>query len=91
MARPPPSRATALASPLSAFAGWFLLPHCARCRVMRQIKVDALADQLGSGTLLRDVAPELRCNRCGDAPRAVLLSDGQGPSAREVWVVGAPR
>jgi hypothetical protein len=37
-----PTRATALASPLSAFAGWLLLPHCSRCKVMRQIKVDQL-------------------------------------------------
>jgi hypothetical protein len=75
-----PTRATALASPLSDFYGWNLLPHCARCRVMRQIRVD----QVGSGTLLRDVLPRLRCQRCGDPPRAVKLSDGGGPAGREV-------
>jgi transposase len=36
MARLPPTRATALASPLSAFPGWLLFPHCARCSVMRE-------------------------------------------------------
>lgn len=90
-ARLPPTRATALASPLSAFPRWLLLPHCGRCKVMRQIKVDVLAAQLGSGTLLRDVVPRLRCQRCGEPPRGVLLSDDQGPSAREVWIVGDGR
>jgi hypothetical protein len=65
------TRATALASRLSDYSSWNLLPHCTCCRVMRQIRVDRLADQVGEGTLLRDVLPRLRCQRCGDPPNAV--------------------
>jgi hypothetical protein len=83
------ARATALALPLSVFRGWNLLPHYARCRAMRQIRVDQPAEQKGDGTLLRDVLPRLRCQRCGDSPWAVKLSDGGGPAGREVWVLGA--
>jgi hypothetical protein len=45
----------------------------------------------GAGTLLRDVLPRLRCEKCGEAPASVLLTDG-GPavSARRVWVLGGP-
>jgi hypothetical protein len=28
---------------------------------------------------------------CGDPPRAVLVSDGGGPGAREVWLMDGPR
>jgi hypothetical protein len=83
-----PTRATALATPLSAYRGWAILPHCANCRVMRQLAVDRLAQQVGSGTLLRDVLPRLRCSRCGEAPQGVLLCDDGGPSRREVWLSG---
>jgi hypothetical protein len=85
-----PIRATALASALSDFRGWTLYPHCARCRVLRQLPVNELANQVGGGTLLRDVLPKLRCQKCGDPPKAVKMSDGGGPSAREVWLIGGP-
>jgi hypothetical protein len=88
---PTPTRATALASRLSDYRGWNLLPHCARCRVMRQISIARLADQVGKRTLLRDVLPRLRCHTCGNPPRAMKLSDGGGVSNMEVWVLGAAR
>jgi hypothetical protein len=37
-----------------------------------------------------DVLPRLRCEKGGEAPAGVLLSDGGGPSARSVWVLGGP-
>jgi hypothetical protein len=86
-----PTRATALASPLSAYRGWNLLPYCARCRVMYQIRVDQLAEQEGDGTLLADILPRLRCQRCEEPPQGVKLSDAGGPSGREVWLMGGAR
>jgi hypothetical protein len=86
-----PTRATALASALAAYRGWFLLIHCAGCGRLRLLPVSELADRVGGDTLLRDILPWLRCQRCGDPPRAVKLSDGDGPAAREVWLLGAPR
>jgi hypothetical protein len=83
-----PTRATALASALSDYCGWHLFPHCARCRVLRMLPIAELADQVGGGTLIRDVLPRLRCQRCGEPPRAVKLSDGGGPSALKVWLLG---
>lgn len=85
----PPTRATALASTLSAFRGWNLLIHCAGCRVMRRLSINELAKHVGDGAVLRNVLPRLRCTDCGELPRRVKLSDGPGPGAREVWVVGS--
>jgi hypothetical protein len=54
------------------------------------VPIDDLVDQEGSGTLIRDVLPRLRCQRCGNRPHAVKLSDEGEPSAREVWVLDGP-
>jgi hypothetical protein len=54
-------------------------------------QIDRLAEQVGSGTLLRDIPPRLRCQRCGEPPPAVLLCDGGGPSKCEVWLMGEAR
>jgi hypothetical protein len=78
-----PTRATAIASALSDYRGWMLYPHCARCRVLRQMPVNELAHQVGSGTLFRDLLARLHCHRCGD-PRSVKLSDNGRP-IREVY------
>ncbi len=85
-----PTRATALASTLATFRGWHLLAHCAHCKAMRLLPVTRLIEQVGEAALFADVLPRLRCQRCGEAPPAVKLSEGGGPSAREVWVMGSP-
>jgi hypothetical protein len=85
-----PTRAIALASPLVTYRDWNLLIHCAGCGRLRQLPVSELADRVGDRTLLRDVLPWLRCQQCGSPPRAVKLSDGDGQSAREVWLTGGP-
>ena len=86
-----PTRASALASPLAIYCDWNLLIHCAGCGRLRQLPVSELADRVGRRTLLRDVLPWLRYQEGGSPPRAVKLSDGDGPSGREVWLTGGPR
>jgi hypothetical protein len=84
-----PTRATALASTLGTYRGWFLFAYCAHCQALRMMPVARLIEQAGPGTLLRHVMPRLRCSRCGAPPRSAKLSDGGGPSARAVWVLGS--
>jgi hypothetical protein len=86
-----PTRATALTATLGTYRGWNLMIHCVGCGRLRQLPVSELADRVSGGTLLRDMLPWLRCQRCGKAPSAMKLSDGDGPSAREVWLTGGPR
>ena len=85
-----PTRATALASALAIYRDWNLLIHCAGCGRLRPLPVSELADRVGDRTLLRGVLPWLRCQECGSPPRAAKLSDDDGPSAREVWLMGGP-
>jgi hypothetical protein len=57
---------------------------------MRMLPVTRLIEQVGEAALIGDVLPRLRCQRCGEVPRAVKLSEGGGPASREVWVLGSP-
>jgi hypothetical protein len=80
-----PTRATALASAaLADYRGWLLFIQCTQCGMLQRLPVSELAAEVGGGTLLRGVLPRLRCQRCGEAPGAVKLSDDGGPAAREV-------
>jgi hypothetical protein len=85
-----PTRATALASTVGDYRGWHLLVHCSQCRAMQMLPCSWLASEMRADTLLRDVLPRLRCQKCGDPPQSVKLSPGGGPSEREVWLLGSP-
>jgi hypothetical protein len=52
--------------------------------------VSQLADHHRQRRVAAGHLPRLRCQRCGDPPRAVKQSDGGGPAAREVWLTGGP-
>ena len=86
-----PTRATALASPLHQFTGWFLTVNCPGCRVLRTVEINALVESRGGVITVGEVVVKLRCSSCGSAPDWVRLADGtkgttQGP-VREVMLV----
>ena len=80
----PPTRATALASPLHAFAEWHLTVNCPSCRVLRKVEISKLIDSSGGSAILGIVIRRLRCQSCGTAPDWVQLSDGEKERGREV-------
>jgi hypothetical protein len=90
-----PTRATALASPLPAFAGWELAVRCPICMVVRTVLVDDLVAHRGRAILLGDVVAWLRCRACGTAPDWVKLANGTPGTAdgpvREILIVGQSR
>jgi hypothetical protein len=79
-----PTRATALQSEIRHFAGWMLLVHCPRCRMLRQLDVNDLIPRVGAAKLLGDVVGRLRCQTCGMASGWVKLADGIEGTARKV-------
>jgi phage FluMu protein Com len=86
----PPTRSTALASPLQAFAEWHLTVNCPSCRVLRKIEIGKLIDSSGGSAIIGIVIRRLRCQSCGSAPDWVQLSDGEkyrGRKVREVMLV----
>jgi hypothetical protein len=85
-----PTRATALASPLQAFADWHLTVNCPDCRVLRKVEINKLIDSSGGSAIIGIVIRRLRCQSCGSAPDWVLLSDREkerGRKVREVMLV----
>ena len=79
-----PTRATALQSEIRHFAGWHLALHCPRCRMGRNLQMDALIKHVGAEKLLGDVVRRLRCQDCGTAPDWIELADGVQGTARKV-------
>jgi hypothetical protein len=78
-----PTRATALASPLHRFTGWFLTVNCPGCRVLRTVEVNTLILNKGGGAIsIGEAVAKLRCSRCGSAPDWVRLADGTAGSER---------
>jgi hypothetical protein len=85
-----PTRATALASPLQAFAEWHLTVNCPSCRVLRKVEINKLIDSSGGFAILGIVIRRLRCQSCGSAPDWAQLSDREkrrGRDVREVMLV----
>jgi len=80
----PPTRSTALASPLQAFAEWHLTVKCPACRVQRKIEINKLIDSGGGSAIVGIVIRRLRCQSCGSAPDWVQLSDREKRRGREV-------
>ena len=80
----PPTRATALASPLHAFAEWHLTVNCPSYRVLRKVEISKLIDSSGGSAILGIVIRRLRCQSCGSAPDWVRLSDTEKRRGREV-------
>jgi hypothetical protein len=60
----PPTRATALASPLRQFMGWMLTMNCPRCRVLGTVKVETFINSRGGTFTVGEVVA--RC-AAGDA------------------------
>jgi hypothetical protein len=82
-----PTRSTALASPLHAFAEWHLTVNCPDCRVLRKVEINKLIDSSGGSAILGIVIRRLRCQSCGSAPDWVQLSDRQKERGRKVGEV----
>jgi phage FluMu protein Com len=82
----PPTRATALASPLHAFAEWHLTVNCPSCRVLRKVEISKLIDSSGGSAILGIVIRRLRCQSCGSPAERVQLA-WRDPAVRQVMLV----
>jgi hypothetical protein len=78
----PPTRATALASPLHRFTDWLLTVNCPGCRVLRIVEINTLMASRGGLISVGQVVAKLHCQRCGSAPDWVRLADGTAGSER---------